>query len=131
MSKIPNQLAKEQAFWYKKLKDETDFVDIENADGQLKIQSAFFNGKKSIIQTASSRLEYYNMARKFIYDYKFKNKLEKIIWEYHSEGLSLNEIKDTLIKAKVWSGGKSTVWDIIDRLRNEMKDLYMRQADNE
>ena len=119
------QLIKE---WDLKLK-ETGFVDIENRKTNSLRGSGgdVYLGNKTIEMTASdknqieihnggvgrgytsliwkeSQAEYFRLASHCLYEKEFKNVLERIIWQLHSEGMTYqeisNELKVTLDKAR-------------------------------
>jgi hypothetical protein len=118
-------LEEEKALWYKKLKDE-GFKDIEHpVKDTLKSWSNQFTSKQSR-NSWRAKQEYYYMATHFLNDYKFNSKLEQIVWEYHSNGLSSRQISRVLTAAKVSTLKKSAVFNIIQRLQKLMKFMYMR-----
>ncbi len=109
--------------WYKKL-EAAGFVDIEEDEDKLKEYSYRFArvGRDFMRQDKDT---YYSMASNFLNDFRFKNNFEKIIWEYHSNGLSVRSIESTLSKARIKRGhSKSEISVIIVRLTQEMKKLY-------
>lgn len=88
----PKTYAQEKKLWYDKLKA-SGFEDIETPEGFLKQNSASkFLSKKAIRSEGRSKEEYYYMATKFLHDYKFENEMEKVIWEYHANGISYRDI---------------------------------------
>lgn len=89
-----------QARWNKKLEDE-GFQDIETPDGRLKgiSHADFFKAHYNQID-AQAKQEYYRCAGYFLYEYKFKNQLERKIWELHVEGIGIREIVKVLKKQK-------------------------------
>lgn len=66
------------------------------------------------------REAYHRAARHFIYEYKFESDEDKKIWELHTEGLSVRKIAKELIK------GKSTICNIVRKIRNEMKKTWKK-----
>lgn len=117
--------------WYKKLK-ESGFKDIEFNDDTLagNHSSTFYRNIPNHTKLQNpkvvweAKLEYYTMAEHFLNEHKFENSLEKIIWEYHSNGLSIRSIIKILHKDKVTKTNRDTVWKTIKRLSTEMKKLY-------
>ena len=112
--------------WYKKLKD-SGFDDIEYAGGTMRIG----HPRRTAIWDPFLREcteEYYAMCTNFLNEYKFKNNLERAIWEYYSNGLSVREIsvilKGLKTKRKI---GKShdSVWRLIKDLESKMKKKYL------
>lgn len=118
-----------QKKWYERLK-RRGFKDIEHDDTHLKQ----FSGKTSIDrEDGSSKLdtwaemgitvkikdhwktEYYSRARKFLGEYRFKNKTERKIFEMHSEGVGVRVIADKL------NSYRRKVHETLQRLVLEMK----------
>lgn len=80
--------------WYARIKTK-GFNDIEQTkDGQL----SYGLGKNFRLKQNSLTEEYYYLARQFLNDYQFEDEIQKVIWEYHSEGLSTRDIAETLRK---------------------------------
>lgn len=117
--------------WYRKLK-KSGFVDQEQNEKHLKQPS----GIASIYRpNGSSRLDdwlemgitssiknhwktqYYSRARQFLGEYKFKNRLERTIFEMHVEGIGVRAIADKIKKFK-----RASVHNIIKRLVKVMKN---------
>jgi len=69
------------------------------------------------------------MASQFLNNYKFKSKLETVIWEYHTNAISIDNIAEIIYKLKIVHLKKkalhTTIYRIITRLRREMMKLYM------
>lgn len=114
--------------WYKKLKKQ-GFEDIEDINGQLKMYSSTLlgNRKKVLVQHGGwqAKAEYYNLAGQFLNEYKFNTKLDKIIWEYHANGLGVREIAQILRKVRVLKTSHTTIWNIIKRLKIIMYSMYL------
>ncbi len=110
-----------QEKWYKKLAKE-GFADAEKDENHLKEWSAKFLRQKSI-DRFHFKEQYYYMATHFLNDHKFENELEKTIWEYHSEGISLTNIMSLLKKVKLVVS-RDTIWAIVKRHRGVMYSLY-------
>lgn len=115
-----------QKKWYAKLK-KSGFEDAERPEGdRFALKNPSEACKRDIvIKDYYAKLEYYSMARKFIHDYKFESNLEKVIWEYHSEGVSVRNIAKLLKKVKVMKPNKDNVALIVARLADEMKKMYL------
>ena len=113
----------EQEKWYKKLK-ESGFKDIEHADGSLNVTNprSFHFKDEDLRQSVQ---DYYCMAYHFLNAYKFISELDKVMWEYHTEGLSIRNIVKTLNKAGFDKVNRTSVWKCIRRLENTMKELYL------
>lgn len=125
-------MAKNQDFkklqdkWYKKLKKD-GFEDIEDVEkDQLKnwSQNMF---SKSMTQAGGwqAKAEYYSLASRFLSEYKFSRSIDKVIWEYHAEGISNRDIATTLKKARVKKIGRGTVGNILKALKNKMYEMYL------
>lgn len=122
MKKKTHSYEELKVIWDQKLKD-SGFNDIENADGSTNRPTSRSNTwrdpeLREIVQ------DYYRMAYHFLNEYKFKNKREKVIWEYYAEGLSVRDIADTLRKVRVWTN-KDQVFRIVKRLEKVMKEMYL------
>lgn len=119
----PNDYQAQKKYWYAKLRA-SGFDDVELSDTTLKLGSEQFRRPRSL-NSWQAKATYYQMASNFLNDYKFKTRLERIIWQYHSEGISVRDIADTLKKAKVHKKmGKDAVWTVVHRLEVLMKEMY-------
>ena len=112
-----------QAVWYKKLKD-TGFEDIEDTSNDQEFlkswHSSYFQVRNTPDEFEAHR-EYYSMAGKFLEDqFKgqqydiFKKNPSGVVWELHSEGLSIRNI------AKNLGMKECQVFQIIRTLKNKM-----------
>jgi hypothetical protein len=116
--------------WYKKLKDE-GFNDIEQDEDNLKEWSRSVFGRKhnSTWQGGwQARFEYYQLATRFLNEYKFETPLQKIVWEYHSNGLSDRETAKVLKAVKIKCSA-STAYQIIRKLKARMCDMYLMKTE--
>lgn len=121
--KKKSEFERVQDFWYKKLKD-SGFNDIEYADGSIAV------GLPRSVKWKDEDLrqitqDYYCMAYHFLNSYQFDTELEKIMWEYHSEGLSARDISKLLKQTKVKKISRDRVWVKLKKLENIMKGLYL------
>jgi hypothetical protein len=107
-----------KATWDKKLKA-FGFVDIEDTTFNNP-QSYTFKDPLMFKVTQ----EYFYLAGHFLNDYEFESEIDRIIWEYHSNGLSVREISATLKKVKI-KLSKSAVGNKIKKLADIMKDKYL------
>jgi len=64
--------------------------------------------------------DYYYMTEQFLNSYDFESGLEKVIWEYHSNGMSKRNITKTLLGVKI-KINSTKVWQIINKLSKIMK----------
>ena len=125
MSKIPKSktdfdLLKDE--WYKKLED-SGFQDIEQDEERLKSWSSQRYIHSDPVNWAA-KFAYHQMATNFLEEYRFKNKLEQAIWEYHANGLSAREIVKVLKSLNVPKHSRQKLDQIITRLKTKMFDLY-------
>lgn len=116
--------------WYAKLKTAKSeeypngFKDIEiyksfgasDVPRSIKLRAAWEN---QIVQ------DYYCMAQHFLNEYEFDSELEKVMWEYHTNGISIRNIVKLLKKARIRKHNRISVWKIVKRLENIMKGLYL------
>ena len=117
---------KVQDEWYTKLKND-GFVDIEQDEDNLKVWSAKFKTayQKLPKEVWVAKATYYQMAENFLQDYKFATKIERIIWEYHANGISFRDIATTLNKAKVTRTNRDNIWKVVKKLKTKMYTLYV------
>lgn len=112
-----------QKKWYKKLED-SGFEDIESDEFNLKTWSSTFHLKHSL-ETWQAKAEYYQLATNFLEEYKFNSNLDKIIWEYHSNGLGARKIATILKDAKIKVSNRTTIWEVIKKLKSSMYEMYL------
>ena len=115
---------KQREIWYKKLK-KSGFEDIEQDDFNLKTNSSVFF-KNHTFEVWTAKATYYQMASNFLEEYKFNSRIEKVIWEYHSNGISFRDISKLLKKAKIKSisTNRQDIWLIVKRLKATMYSMY-------
>lgn len=125
MNNKKQSLKQLQDFWYKKLKVD-GFDDLEYGDDFIRsAKPALLRKPQTSTIYQESIEEYYYMATHFLNDFKFKSNVQRIIWEYHSNGISSRDIAKLLTKAKIRQPPKkSTVFVIIKRLEQSMYALY-------
>lgn len=127
MAKKPQSLSELKEIWYKKLAD-SGFEDLEADETRMKkYLQTIFNRKAVTEQHGGwqAKAAYYQMADRFLVEHTFDSELEKTIWEYHSNAMTMRLIAETLKKAKITSTSYQTVWLIIRRLENIMKSRYL------
>jgi hypothetical protein len=112
-----------RAIWYEKLKEE-GFKDIESDEHRLKVWSSSKFSKEPV-ELWQAKEAYYSMAAKFLVDHKFEDKLERIVWEYYSNGMSVRDIATTLNKVGITQMKRTSIWEIISRLEDIMKTYYL------
>lgn len=128
----PTEFKKLKKLWYKKLKA-SGFHDIEDADNSrlkggasgMKYQARYGEG---VYQ--QTRQEYYYAAYQFLNSHEFDKERDRIIWEYHANGISARNIKKLLEKAGIVRFYKGTnrrqaishvmIYYIIRKYRNIM-----------
>lgn len=113
-----------QKIWYDKLK-KSGFTDIEHGDTINCGVPRSAKWEDPIVRQSTQ--DYYGMAYQFLHSHKFDSELEKVIWEYHAEGLSIRDIVKVLNKVLLRrrKTNRIRVWKIISRLVAEMKRLYL------
>lgn len=125
MAKPKNDLEKLKKIWYKKLKD-SGFGDIEYDENWMKSCLPRPNATIRDPLVRETVQAYYNMASHFLNEYKFEEELDKVIWEYHTEGISPRNIikllKAAKIKRKVY---RKFIEDKIKRFEATMKEMYL------
>lgn len=123
MSRKKTEYERVRDVWYKRLKDE-GFVDIEHSDGSINSGvPRGISGQDPELRELTE--EYYNMATQFLNDHEFESELDKVIWEYHTNGLSPRNIAKVLNDAKVIKIGFVKIWRIIKNLEAIMKRQYL------
>lgn len=117
------ELAKLQKIWYGKLKKE-GFNDIEANECQLKVWTNSAVSGYSQAEIDAKQI-YYRLANHFLTEYEFETILDKVIWEYHVNGVGIRAIADELFRVlKVPRMGRQTVYRIIKRLQKIMYAKY-------
>ena len=116
-----------RAFWYGVLKAE-GFNDIEQDEDTLKEWSSRTlrkNQHENLLDSWADKMEYYNLATRFLNEFPFEKELYRVIWSYHVEGISYRNIAKILRKAKVARLKKDTIWRIVSELKLTMKQMYL------
>lgn len=120
-----NELKRQQKIWYAKAK-KAGFEDIERNEEELKVNSStFFIHHKYTRELWESKAEYYRLAEHFLNEYKFESELDRVIWAYHANALSVRNVSATLKKAKIKNVSKSKIHNIVKRLATIMKGRYL------
>lgn len=116
---------KEKKKWYAILK-ESGFKDIERNEADLKINSSRFFIRSRYNRTLwEAKAEYYRMAEAFLNEYRFKSKLEKVIWEYHTNAIGVRDIAKLINAALGPTFNKNQVHAIVKALSIKMKNRYL------
>lgn len=113
-----------KSVWYKKLKDE-GFKDIEHDDNSINASSLSRSFKWKDPELRQIVQDYYAMAYHFLNEHAFTNELEKVMWEYHTNGLSIRNIVKLLNQVSSEKTNRIKVWKIIKKLEDTMKGLYL------
>ncbi len=126
--KRPKTYEQERDEWYAKLEKE-GFKDLEDKEGRLKRWSSDIFGKtKALVQGGGWQIkaEYYSMCERFLAEYPFETELEKTIWAYHTEAISVRDIAETLNKLRRKNKtNRQAVWLVVSRLEDRMKQMYL------
>jgi hypothetical protein len=118
--------------WYKKLenvKDETyptGFIDIERDEETLKVWSSDKFASRRLVQNGGwqAKATYHSLAERYLAEYPFENRREQIIWEYHTNAVSVRDIVKLLKKVRI-KMKRTSVWEIIKKHKSKMFALYM------
>jgi len=114
--------------WYEKLK-KSGFEDIEYKDGSLK-SSAFRRQRdknKHYTQIQIDAVQaYYRMAFHFLHEYEFESEFDRIVWEYHTNGIGTRSISKLLQKVNLSGTSKTKIWLTVKKLREIMKRRYLQ-----
>lgn len=91
--------------WYQTLKDDKEYIDIEDDYGRLvdhrSISDLYqrIHFKMGIMELTSA---YYSWACEMIHVGAFTNNRDLMIWEFHIEGLSGAEISEKVGLERTW-----------------------------
>lgn len=108
--------------WYAKLKD-GGFQDIEDKQGRILEWSSRFNAKHDQVDM-DAKLAYAQMADRFLDEYKFDTDLEKTIWAYHANAISVRDIAVMLQKVGI-NYHKDKVHGVVKKLKKSMFSMYL------
>jgi hypothetical protein len=125
MPKKPRSLEEETAFWYAKLKKE-GFDDIEYGDWMRNGVSKSLLRSPEVVRSATQ--EYYYAANHFLHNYKFANRRDQVVWEYHTNGVSVRNISKLLKKVRI-TISSAHIWRTIKRLQHVMKTDFSWRTD--
>ena len=109
------------AKWTKTL-EQSGFDDIEHDEHSLTAYSSRFAKYPAYMWEIKEA--YYKMCEEFLEHYKFKNEYERIIWEYHSNGLGVKTISRLLSEVGI-KKERTGIWRRINKLQKLMKTLYL------
>ncbi len=127
--KKPKTYLELREIWYKKLersgfKDIEDMTDRDGSKFSIKVTSHSHH-LKNVKRDWESKTEYFSLAGQFLHNYRFKNNKDKVLWEYHANGLSLSDIAQIFKKAGLKPTSKSGVENRLKPLVAEMKRMYL------
>jgi hypothetical protein len=118
MDNKSKEFLKLQEKWYKKLKSD-GFEDIEQDEEHLTVwHTHLFNQNYDDVKFQAKE-DYYRAAGHFLHDYPFKNKKERLIWQLHSEGISIRHIVKKL-KSLSFNAYRREVHEVVMKLTREM-----------
>ena len=99
------------------------FEDIENTTSSFvplkQYHSAYFQSRYSPDEFLENQ-DFYSMGEQFLKEYKFKNKVHKLIWSLYVGGMTRVEIAKKLEDAGKTPCKKSQVSEIVSKLTKEM-----------
>lgn len=114
--------------WYSKLRkeelkkpEEDRYVDIEQDPDTLKGYSSVFAYKHTHEEIVEKQ-RYNDMVNAFLEQYKFDSTRDRVVWEYHTNGISARDITLLLKKVKIKTN-KTTINQVINRLKVKMFDM--------
>lgn len=122
--------------WYQKASQGVDssgeplFKDIEHDEETLTAYSTRFLKHPGYVWEL--KLAYYQLCESFLQHHGFDSPYEKIVWEYHSNGLGARAISKIFFKLKQRKNtDHTTISHIINRLEKIMKTTYLAPSDDE
>lgn len=125
MAKKPQSYLELKKIWYKKLAD-SGFSDLEADEHRMKKSLSTIFQQLTVREGGwQAKAAYYQMADRFLLEFEFATELEKTIWEYHANAISIRDIATTLNKAKITKTNRQAIWLILRRLENIMKSKYL------
>lgn len=123
--------------WYKKLSKVKDdvypdgFTDIESYENILKVYSSdYFNSRRATRSAVTqnggwqAKATYYSMAERYLQEYPFETRKEQIIWEYHTNAISIRDIVRLLRKVRIQMK-RTAIFEVIKTHKKKMFELFM------
>lgn len=101
--------------WESKL-SAANFDDIEPVSDEYVVQSQIFKANK--VQSPTG-LDYYEYCQMILREYNFERDVDQAIFEQHAEGKSVREIEDYLKRNDFKPLKKTTIQEIIDRIKSK------------
>jgi hypothetical protein len=105
--------------WKQKLED-SGFQDIEKSEDGYKLRKQTFDAEEPIKH--QMQVEQNNLCHRILSEYSFKRDLDKLIFELHTQGLSVRQIESYLTKHAY----KSIYFTRIGRIINQIKKDFLR-----
>ena len=87
--------------------------DLEDSKGRLKSWHSFKFQAQFSPEEFSERTTYFNQCEDLLRSYTFSRPIERKIWEYHTQGLSVREVSKAINGRLDWS----SVAKIIKRIK--------------
>lgn len=115
-----------KAEWYKYL-EHSGFIDIEERNGlkgrqiftkSIKYDDAINQQEIVGLELFQQRVNYYTWAKSKLNDGRFDSERDKLIWEYHTEGLSTRQISPRIGLEQSWTVRK------INKIKSYLRDQY-------
>lgn len=104
--------------WYAKL-EKAGFDDIEQDEEHLKKWDGHFFAKRCRSPAAGPQEEYYRLAGQFLHDHLFTSVFERLVWQMHCDGVSVEAMVRALKDSKR-KFNKNTLHKIIKSLADMM-----------
>lgn len=92
------------------------FDDIEPVSDEYVVQPQIFKNNK--VQSPTG-LDYYEYCQMILREYNFERDVDQAIFEQHAEGKSVREIEDYLKRNDFKPLKKTTIQEIIDRIKSK------------
>lgn len=114
--------------WYKKLED-SGYRDIEQDENHLKEWDSYAFKSRYNKHLYASKETYFQLAGQFLHTFEFESKRHKVIWELHSNGMSITQIANALKSKRFKSPNRTSVHTVVQALSKEMLRIYGNEND--
>lgn len=108
--------------WYAKAKA-SGYEDIEYPNGSIRNAGIRNYAVEPVHREAVE--SYYRMATHFLNEHKFESEFDKIVWEYHSNGLSNRNISKVLSTTIAKKPSREIIRKVVKKLSTVMKQKYL------
>ena len=125
MSQSNKEYEKLKTIWYKRLK-KSGFTDIERNEKDFNGGGSSRFARSRYIAELPARTEYYNLANRFLLEHEFTSELERIIWEYHANGIGSRNMAKLLRQTKVSRLGYNGISNKVKALKAIMLAKYVK-----